>query len=300
MENKDKLARLIEECYTQIYSGVIPERRLKKFIKDKTDINLYSETYLKLKSIFGYFIKINRNTKILDIACGSGGLTLLCQRQGLDCYGVDINRKLIEIARRMARLLNLKDKFYTSPSEKLPFPSNYFDGVISNQTMEHVQDLDLALRECIRVLKPGGIFFLAAPDYNSFYEGHYMLPWLPRFPKRIAKFYLRILGKNIVFLDTLNYITRKTVVESLKKNKVTIIDYRKLERYRKLEDPDRIKNRTKRLVVNLCRTLVLRKFLEFIIKYFSFEILRKEIELIILKQPIKSLEPEAVKESVIE
>ncbi|MBA7597478.1 Ubiquinone biosynthesis O-methyltransferase [subsurface metagenome] len=299
MENKDKLARLIKEYYTQIYSGVVPERRLKKFIKDKTDINLYSETYLKLKSIFGYFIKIDKKTKMLDIACGSGGLTLLCQRRGLDCYGVDINRKLIEIARRMARFFNLKNKFYTSPAEKLPFPSNYFDGVISNQTMEHVQDLDLALRECIRVLKPGGIFFLATPDYNSFYEGHYMLPWLPRFPKRIAKLYLRILRRNPTFLDTINYITRKTVVESLKKNKVTIIDYRKMERYRKLEDPSRIKNRAKRLAANLCQSLDLSKFLEFTIKYFSFEILRRQIELIILKQPIKPLETEAVKKNVI-
>jgi hypothetical protein len=53
------------------------------------------------------------------------------------------------------------------------------------------------------------------PDYRSTFEGHYLLPWLPLFPKAIAKFYVRSLGKKSEYIDTIKYTTTRSIKKAL-------------------------------------------------------------------------------------
>ena len=82
---------------------------------------------------------------------------------------------------------------------KIPFPSETFDLVISNQVLEHVEDLSAVLAEIHRVLKPGGTVLSLFPDRSVWREGHCGIPFLHWFPKHSRPrvyyaFTLRTLG----------------------------------------------------------------------------------------------------------
>ena len=56
--------------------------------------------------------------------------------------------------------------------EKLPFPDDYFDLVLSHEVLEHVQDDQQAINEILRVLKPGGRLILFVPNRGYPFETH--------------------------------------------------------------------------------------------------------------------------------
>ena len=76
----------------------------------------------------------------------------------------------------------------------------------------------------LRVLHRRGAMFLRAPDYRNTYEGHYRLPWLPYFPRKLAKYYLRLLNRPDKGLSTINYVTRPYIKRVLAKHNLEIID----------------------------------------------------------------------------
>jgi ubiquinone/menaquinone biosynthesis C-methylase UbiE len=119
---------------------------------------------------------------------------------------------------------NWKYRFIKGVGEELPFADQTFDFVSSYQTLEHVQDVRRCLQEMLRVLRPGGAMFLRSPDYRSIFEGHYRLPWLPLFPRSLARLYLRALSRPEIGLSTLNYITTPSIKRMLRNEKVKIID----------------------------------------------------------------------------
>jgi SAM-dependent methyltransferase len=67
---------------------------------------------------------------------------------------------------------------------RIPFPPESFDLVVSNQVLEHVEDLSAVLAEIHRVLKPGGTVLSLFPDRGVWREGHCGIPFLHWFPKR--------------------------------------------------------------------------------------------------------------------
>jgi SAM-dependent methyltransferase len=93
----------------------------------------------------------------------------------------------------------------------MPYEDNSFDLVTSYQTLEHVQDPPAVIREMLRVTRVGGGIHIRCPDYLSTFEAHYQLPWLPLFPRRLARLYLRALGRPSAGLATLNYTTARRV-----------------------------------------------------------------------------------------
>ncbi|MER8828645.1 methyltransferase domain-containing protein [Mesorhizobium sp. M0938] len=99
---------------------------------------------------------------ILDIGCGSGGITLhLLERHGAaHVTGFDVERPVIEMARQRAAVRGLSDRanFVQTPPGPLPFTDACFDVVFSKDALLHVSDKDALFAEIFRVLKPGGVF----------------------------------------------------------------------------------------------------------------------------------------------
>ena len=103
--------------------------------------------------------------KILDAGAGGGRNLIYFLRTGFNVFAVDQNAKAIEQIKYFAKTLapNLSlENFQTATVEKMPFPAESFDWVISNAVLhfaENKQHFDQMLNEIWRVLKPKGILF---------------------------------------------------------------------------------------------------------------------------------------------
>jgi 2-polyprenyl-3-methyl-5-hydroxy-6-metoxy-1,4-benzoquinol methylase len=98
--------------------------------------------------------------KVLDLGCGPGVLVREMQEIGLDAHGVDISRWCFETA--------VTVEIHHGSALALPFGDSTFDLQISQDVMEHIHpdDLDQALREQIRVSRPGGRVCHFIPFYD--------------------------------------------------------------------------------------------------------------------------------------
>jgi 2-polyprenyl-3-methyl-5-hydroxy-6-metoxy-1,4-benzoquinol methylase len=99
-----------------------------------------------------------KGQRLLDLGCGPGEASVVCARVGYDVYGFDICTDNIAIAEKLARKHGLADQIHFSvqAAENLDYPNEYFDLVLGIDILHHVE-IDRAVRECLRVLKPGGI-----------------------------------------------------------------------------------------------------------------------------------------------
>lgn len=178
--------------------------------------------------------------KILDMACGVGTFMFHGLRKGYDIYGIEPEEwKLSYIDMKIDEMnypKEWKNRFIQGFGENLPFENEYFDFIITYQTLEHVQNIEQCLDELIRVLKWGGKMKIHAPDYDSFYEAHYHLPFLPKMNKKLASIYLKILRRPTIGLNTLNWTTSKSILKILNKyENIEIINLSELYKNRKIE-----------------------------------------------------------------
>ena len=91
--------------------------------------------------------------RVLDAACGTGDLALADHRAGaLEVTGLDFSPRMLERARRKAPGL----RFVEGDLLALPFADGSFDAATVGFGVRNVSDLELALRELRRVLRPGG------------------------------------------------------------------------------------------------------------------------------------------------
>lgn len=105
---------------------------------------------------------LSKETKILDISCGTG--ELLKELQGkAQLTGVDFSEEMLEKARgKLAKDVELKQ----ADVHELPFKENTFDIVISTEAFHHYYDQEKAVKEMMRVTKKGGKLMIS--DINFF------------------------------------------------------------------------------------------------------------------------------------
>ena len=122
--------------------------------------------------------------KILDIGCGGGLISEPMTRLGAEVTGIDASTKNIEIAKLHAKKNNLKINYLNSEPEKLNL-KNEFDIILNLEVVEHVENLNLYLESCQKLLKPKGLMFTATLNktLTSFIKAiigaEYVLRWLP-------------------------------------------------------------------------------------------------------------------------
>ena len=103
-------------------------------------------------------LSLNGN-RVLDVGCGGGILCEAMAKLGAKVTGIDAENKVITIAKAHAKENKLSIKYHCTPIEE--FESNSFDVVTCMEMLEHVQNPELVLEHCKRLLKPNGFLFLS-------------------------------------------------------------------------------------------------------------------------------------------
>ena len=120
-------------------------------------------------------------SRALDLACGTGDIAFGLASHGASVVGLDITHRMLELARlrsldsrelparpgqasRIPHPASLIPAFVSADMCALPFPDASFDIVTTGYGLRNVPDLDAAIREIHRVLRPGGV--LVSLDFN--------------------------------------------------------------------------------------------------------------------------------------
>lgn len=97
----------------------------------------------------------HQGEKVLDIGCGPGWLVRQFAENNADIYAVDIAEVAVGLTNKMLELYDLKAKVQKGNAESLPFEDNYFDFISSSGVLHHSPNMQKAVDEVFRVLKPG-------------------------------------------------------------------------------------------------------------------------------------------------
>uniref|UniRef100_A0A2A4Z3P8 Ubiquinone biosynthesis O-methyltransferase n=1 Tax=OCS116 cluster bacterium TaxID=2030921 RepID=A0A2A4Z3P8_9PROT len=127
-----------------------------------------------------------KGLRMLDIGCGGGLLTEPIFKLGAEIIGADAAEKNVKIAGAHAMEQGLEIDYRATTSEDLEAEGEKFDVILNMEVIEHVADVPLFLDSCAKMLKPGGIMFIATLNRNlkSFAMAivgvEYVLGWLPK------------------------------------------------------------------------------------------------------------------------
>ena len=127
-----------------------------KTIWESGDYGVFAK-YLE-KGALEFFERLNiqPGTRLLDVACGAGQLTLPAARKGILVTGLDLAANLVQQVRARADAEGLKIQVDEGDAENLPYPDASFDVVMSLIGSMFAPRPELVASEMIRVCKPGG------------------------------------------------------------------------------------------------------------------------------------------------
>ena len=151
-----------------------------QFEKGSETIKFYTEKY----SVSDMF----KDKTVLDIGCGAAGKSLYYASLGAKMvHGADVVERYREESKKLSIEKELEDKFqfHLCDAKNLEFEDGTFDTIIMNDSMEHVAEPEEVVKECMRVLKPGGRLFINFCPYHHPFGAHLSdvigIPWVHLF-----------------------------------------------------------------------------------------------------------------------
>lgn len=215
MPVRSDLVKLYARYYTHIYTredNATHKSAWRKFA-DKVCEGYCSQRYGYLEAnkgwlekILGYLIYLHPGRradvdgyikflhphlggKLLEVGCGNGKKLAQLKKFGWDVEGVDFDSTAVEIAQHRGMKIRLGEL------EEQTYQENRFDAIVSSHVLEHVPEPIGFMRECYRILKPGGQLVFATPNAGSYghkiFQGH----WRGLEPPR----HLHIFAKDSLF-----------------------------------------------------------------------------------------------------
>ena len=147
-------------------------RRLFSTIADRYDLITRVLSYgqdARWKATLTAMADVNAGERALDLACGTGDIAFAIANRGARTIGLDITHRMLQLGRRRAVTPGSSSGAFAKASSSqavvgfvcgdmtsLPFGSRLFDVVTTGYGLRNVPDLDAAIDEIARVLKPGG------------------------------------------------------------------------------------------------------------------------------------------------
>ena len=133
-----------------------------------------------------------RDLSVLDIGCGGGILCESMAKAGAVVTGIDAESEAIQTAQEHAKHHNLSIEYLCTPIED--YKGKRYDVITCMEMLEHVENPDMVLKHCKRLLKPKGMLFLSTINRTlKAYAGaivvaEYVLNLLPRQTHDYSKF----------------------------------------------------------------------------------------------------------------
>lgn len=130
-------------------------------------LHIWAEAYEKNTLDILSLLEKNANAKVLDVGCGDGQKTnRFMNKIGCrEATGIDgVADRLKAASRRGVKIIK------TNLENKWPFESSSFDVIVSNQVIEHINDIDGFIEEIYRVLKPNGYVVISTENLASWHN----------------------------------------------------------------------------------------------------------------------------------
>lgn len=138
-------------------------RQLFTTIADRYDLITRLLSYgqdARWKATLVRMAEVQAGQRCLDLACGTGDIAFAVAARGARAVGLDITHRMLQLAHAKSAAA----RFITGDMASLPFRSGSFDVVTTGYGLRNVPDLDTAIDEIARVLRPGGR--LLSLDFN--------------------------------------------------------------------------------------------------------------------------------------
>ncbi len=153
-------------------SGTVP--RINSLKERMREFYETSETYKRLldahdEDYLRHYVELvichaPPQSKILDLGCGNGISARLLNQADFEVVGTDISPLFLAEAQEWE---NPRLRYHVCDVMELPFESESFDVICSNELIEHLPDVETALTEMIRVVRKGGRIVLSGPNLCS-------------------------------------------------------------------------------------------------------------------------------------
>jgi len=183
------------------------------------------------KKNFINWLNPQKNTTLVDVASGTGDIAKLylnkINYKGHVCC-VDESKEMLNINREKLKE-NINVKWFCSSAEKLPFKNNYFDYYTISFGIRNVDNINNALKEAYRVLKPGGRFLCL--EFSKV-ENEILNKLYKTYSKSIPQLGKFIVGKSEPYEYLINSIekfySQEKFFHQIKKQNFINVSYRNL------------------------------------------------------------------------
>jgi len=213
-----------ERLVTKVFQDVFEKYDLMNDLMSMGIHRLWKKNFIN-------WLNPQKNTKLIDVASGTGDIAKLFLEQinyDGNVYCVDENKDML--AKNKKKLKNKSNvKWYCNNAEELPFEDNEFDYYTISFGIRNVANINNALKEAFRVLKPGGRFLclefskIENEILNSFYK---------IYSKTLPKIGKIVVGKSEPYEYLVNSISKfysqKEMLELLKKQNFANTSYKNL------------------------------------------------------------------------
>ena len=183
------------------------------------------------KKNFIYWLNPQKNTTLIDVGSGTGDIAKLylnkINYRG-SVYCIDENKGMLDLNKKKFKK-NAKVKWFCNNAEKLPFKNNYFDYYTISFGIRNVSNLNNALKEAYRVLKPGGRFLCL--EFSKV-ENEILNKFYKTYSKSIPQIGKFIVGKSEPYEYLINSIekfhSQEKFIKQIKKQNFINVSYRNL------------------------------------------------------------------------
>jgi len=215
-----ELAERLRHYYTRYYRDTLGIPDWAAHVAHREAEDHHERTRLpRLRALVGDALA---RGPVLNLGCGTGGFNVAAEEAGARVVGVDADPDAIAICGLKRRVRG--GRYVRAAAEALPFRDGAFALVHCFSVIEHVESVERAVGEMVRVTRPGGALYVHTPNAWSLFEGHYKIFWIPFLPAPLARVYLKARGRPTAYLAHLRRLTIRRLAAAFRHAGVTALE----------------------------------------------------------------------------